>query len=218
MSATTTSNDKTSVQVSSTTSNLLEFSATTAGMSERATFTDPVEALKAFAVGQKDEYTKVKNGQLLSIEVKEGKWDSFSVVAYFIKEQEGDLIFQKLDGRKFGISPEDERTIMRIERANPHSSWNNNVHGISREALETRFQSGSVVTLEIGHRCKVDKTLGPVVFVRVDIEDDQAIVVTKSLEAPYRESSMPANDLVSISNDVRGSRCVGATLYQRADF
>ena len=78
MSATTTINDKTSVQVSSTTPNLLEFSATTAGMSERATFTDPVEALTAFAVGQKDEYTKVKNGQLLSIDGKEGKWDSFS--------------------------------------------------------------------------------------------------------------------------------------------
>ena len=74
----------------------------------------------------------LKDGQLLSIEGKEGRWDSFSVVAYFIKEQEGDLIFQKLDGSKFVISPDDERTIMRIERANSHSSWNNNVHGISR--------------------------------------------------------------------------------------
>ena len=138
MSATTLINDKTSVQVSSATSNLIDLSAITAGMLGRATFTDPVDALQAFAavVPHKNEYTKVKDGQLLSIEGKEGRWDSFSVVAYFIKEQEGDLIFQKLDGSKFVISPDDERTIMRIERANSHSSWNNNVHGISREAIE----------------------------------------------------------------------------------
>ena len=49
MSATTLINDKTSAQVSSATSNLLDLSAITAGMLGRATFTDPVDALQAFA-------------------------------------------------------------------------------------------------------------------------------------------------------------------------